>query len=42
MLSEELRQIVFLAIEVLPRDLRMVITLWELGDLSYEEIAALS
>ena len=41
MLSEELRQIVFRTIELLPEDLRMAITLRELDGLSYEEIAAI-
>lgn len=39
MLSEELKKIVFRAIESLPADLRMAITLRELDGLSYEEIA---
>ncbi|WMQ73092.1 MAG: hypothetical protein GPOALKHO_000110 [Sodalis sp.] len=39
MLSEELQQIVFLTIEVLPEDLRMAIMLRELNGMSYEEIA---
>ncbi|KYP97037.1 RNA polymerase sigma factor RpoE [Sodalis-like endosymbiont of Proechinophthirus fluctus] len=41
MLSEELRQIVFRTIEVLPEDLRIAITLRELDGLSYEEIASI-
>ncbi|OZI13815.1 RNA polymerase sigma factor RpoE [Sodalis-like symbiont of Philaenus spumarius] len=41
MLSEELRRIVFRTIEVLPKDLRMAITLRELDGLSYEEIASI-
>ncbi|USS95002.1 RNA polymerase sigma factor RpoE [Serratia symbiotica] len=40
-LSEELRQIVFRAIESLPEGLRMAISLQELDGLSYEEIAAI-
>lgn len=39
LLSEELKKIVFRAIETLPSDLRMAITLRELDGLSYEEIA---
>lgn len=39
MLSEELKQVVFRTIEMLPEDLRMAITLRELDGLSYEEIA---
>lgn len=39
MLSEELRKVVFRAIESLPEDLRLAITLRELDGLSYEEIA---
>lgn len=41
MLSEELRQIVFHAIESLPEELHMAITLRELDGLSYEKIAAI-
>lgn len=41
MLSEELRQIVSRAIESLPEELRIAITLRELDGLSYEEIAAI-
>lgn len=41
MLSEELKQVVFRAIEDLPEDLQMAITLRELDGLSYEEIAAI-
>ncbi|GFN47370.1 RNA polymerase sigma factor RpoE [Candidatus Regiella insecticola] len=41
MLSDELRQIVFQTIAVLPEDLRMAITLRELDNLSYEEIATI-
>ncbi|GAB1439529.1 RNA polymerase sigma factor RpoE [Providencia sp.] len=39
MLSDELKKVVFRAIESLPEDLRMAITLRELDGLSYEEIA---
>ncbi|EGY28408.1 RNA polymerase sigma factor RpoE [Candidatus Regiella insecticola 5.15] len=41
MLSDELRQIVFQTIAILPEDLRMAITLRELDNLSYEEIATI-
>jgi len=41
MLSDELRQIVFQTIAVLPEGLRMAITLRELDNLSYEEIATI-
>lgn len=41
MLSEELRQVVFHAIDALPEDLRTTITLRELDGLSYEEIAVI-
>lgn len=40
-LSQELKQIVFRAIELLPEDLRMAITLRELDGMSYEEIATI-
>lgn len=40
MLSEELIQVVFRTIELLPKDLRMAITLRELDGLSYEAIAS--
>lgn len=39
LLSEELRQAIFNALELLPEDLRVTITLRELEGLSYEEIA---
>lgn len=39
LLSEELRQTIFHALERLPEDLRVAITLRELEGLSYEEIA---
>ncbi|WP_158366631.1 RNA polymerase sigma factor RpoE [Candidatus Williamhamiltonella defendens] len=39
LLSEELRQAIFNALELLPEDLRVAITLRELEGLSYEEIA---
>ncbi len=39
-LSEELRQVVFSAIDGLPEDLKTAITLRELEGLSYEDIAA--
>lgn len=41
MLSEELRKTVFQAIESLPEELRLAITLRELDGLSYEEIAVI-
>ncbi|MGL4600751.1 MAG: RNA polymerase sigma factor RpoE [Plesiomonas sp.] len=41
MLSEELKRVVFAAIEALPDDLKMAITLRELDGLSYEEIATI-
>ncbi|MGL5006881.1 MAG: RNA polymerase sigma factor RpoE [Plesiomonas sp.] len=41
MLSEELKRVVFSAIEALPDDLKMAITLRELDGLSYEEIASI-
>jgi len=39
MLRDEIQQVIFSAIEALPDDLRTAITLRELEDLSYEEIA---
>ena len=39
MLRDEIQQVIFSAIEALPEDLRTAITLRELEDLSYEEIA---
>ena len=41
MLSDELKRVVFGAIEALPEDLKMAITLRELDGLSYEEIASI-
>ncbi len=38
-LSNELKQVVFSAIEALPEDLKTAVTLRELDGLSYEEIA---
>ncbi len=40
MLTEEIKQTVFKAIEALPEDLKSAITLREIEGLSYEEIAA--
>jgi RNA polymerase sigma-70 factor (ECF subfamily) len=40
LLSEELQQKLFAAIDALPEDLRSAITLREIEGLSYEEIAA--
>lgn len=40
MLRDEIQKVIFSAIEALPDDLRTAITLRELEDMSYEEIAA--
>ena len=39
MLTDEIRDIVFATIDNLPEDLRMAITLREIENMSYEEIA---
>jgi RNA polymerase sigma-70 factor (ECF subfamily) len=39
MLRDEIQNVIFSAIEALPEDLRTAITLRELEDMSYEEIA---